>query len=78
MMRVQVTLKSGAQIEFTADELTKKRNPMTGQLTGLEWGNSEPNQPALFTIIVDEIAAIVTTDIPSDWVGLPTDEGDPS
>lgn len=63
MMRVQVTLKSGAQIEFVVSEITRRQGGVTGQLTGLEWKNAESGGPALFSIDVNEIAAVVTTDI---------------
>lgn len=62
-MKVQITLKSGVQLNVEATEITKTHNQITGELTGLEW-TSIDGRPALFTITLHEVAAIVVTKDP--------------
>lgn len=58
-MKAQVTLRSGAQIEFDVTDLTTRRSPVTGGLIGLDWTSPDGWMRKLHTIAVEEIAAIV-------------------
>lgn len=69
-MRVQVTFKSGAQIEFDADTI-RKTTDWTDDLTKLAWDSgSDPalNPSRLFWLggTLDDIQAIVTTQEATD------------
>lgn len=58
-MRMQITLKSGAQIEADVSEFTTKRNPITGDLTKLEWRTPDGHAAKLNYLDLKEVAAIV-------------------
>lgn len=51
-MRIQITLKSGAQIEFLCDE-------MEWGPTKIKWTNTPDAYPRLVGVKYDEIAAVV-------------------
>jgi hypothetical protein len=59
MERVQITLKSGAQIEFDCDELTTGRNQLTNHLSSMNWSTPADWSKKLHLIELEEIAAIV-------------------
>lgn len=67
-MKVQVTFKSGVQVEFHADVFTKTTHRIDGHITGYSWSSGDPMVPHLFHINVAEVAAIVTTRETSDVV----------
>jgi len=60
-MKVQITFKSGAQIEFEADDITTKSGRVTGDLTGLEWSSESIDGPRLHWLDANEVVAIVVT-----------------
>lgn len=60
-MRVQITLKSGAQIEADVEEFTVTRSRLEGELVGLKWTGSVGGR-ALKYVRLDEIAAITYVD----------------
>lgn len=56
-MKMQITLKSGAQIEFECDEFSHGR--ISGVLAELKWTSIDDVYPKLVTVGVDEVAAVV-------------------
>ena len=58
-MRAQITLKSGAQIEFDVEDLTSGRTPLTGALVKLQWVTPADWSRKLHFIEMDQVAAIV-------------------
>jgi hypothetical protein len=56
-MKVQITLKSGAQIEFRSGELTTRSRD--GRFVGIDWDKKLGAHPRLHGIDVNEIAAVV-------------------
>ncbi len=65
-MRIQITLKSGAQIEADVDGVKTARDPVTLELTKLEWETPGGWTAKLHTIKLDEVAAIVAVRSPSE------------
>jgi len=64
-VKVQITLKSGAMVEFTATKITRQNNTITNEFTGLKWINDD--RPIdLFYVRIEEIAAVVTVAEPDD------------
>lgn len=57
--RAQVTLKSGAQIEFDIGDLEVGRNGVTSEIQRLNWDTPEGWSRKLLSIELEDIAAIV-------------------
>lgn len=60
-MKMQITFKSGKQIELPVDYFEVRSNLVTGEITNLEWKNSD--LPELNYVRLSEIAAIVRVDL---------------
>lgn len=58
-MKMQITFKSGAQIVADAGELTTGRDPLTGELTRMNWTTPDSWTAKLHTISLAEVAAVV-------------------
>jgi hypothetical protein len=58
-MKIQVTFKSGAQIEFEVDEFSTGRDHLTRDLISVNWKTPDNWTRRLHTIEVEEIVAIV-------------------
>ena len=67
-MKIQVTFKSGAQIEFEVDEFSTGRDSLTRDLTAVNWKTPANWTRRLHTIEVEEIIAIVAIREPEDAV----------
>lgn len=59
LMRAQITLRSGVQIEVDVTELTTGRHRFTRDLVSLDWTTPQGWTRKLHTIELSEIAAIV-------------------
>lgn len=59
MNRVQITFKSGAQIEFDCDELTTGRSQITNKLSSMNWNTPAEWADKLHLVELDEVVAIV-------------------
>jgi hypothetical protein len=57
-MKVQITLKSGAQIKFRAKEVTTSHDS-AGAVVGFQWVSPGRDSLRLHTVEVNDIAAIV-------------------
>lgn len=57
-MNVQITLKTGTQLNVEMDEIARITHPITNELTNLTW-TSITGKPKLFFIRLEDIAAIV-------------------
>ena len=66
-MRIQITLKSGAQIEVEVEEFISERNAITGALNRLKWETPRGWTAKLHTVEMSEIAAIVALRAPGEW-----------
>lgn len=59
-MKMQVTFKSGAQIEVDVDEYTCSTNKVTGELTGLDWTFAKHRGASrLSWVRLSEVVAVV-------------------
>lgn len=58
-MKIQITLKSGAQIHADVEDLTTGRNALTNALQSLKWTTPADWLSKLYTVEVDDISAIV-------------------
>lgn len=56
---MQITFKSGTQVEVDATEFTTTRSPITGELTKINWTTPDGWTTKLHTVDVGEVAAIV-------------------
>lgn len=62
MMRIQVTFKSGAQIEFRSKTLTSEKRSADGKMVGLKWNTEHKNGPRLHHIDLTDVDAVVILD----------------
>lgn len=60
-MRVQITLTNGVQIEAEVENLTTRRDPVTGKLTEMGWDTPGDWTSKLHTLDLSQVAAIVCT-----------------
>ena len=58
-MRMQITFKSGAQIEVDVEEFTTGRSPLNNELVKLNWTTPADAAAKLHTIEIDDIVAVV-------------------
>jgi hypothetical protein len=59
-VRMQITLKSGAQIEVDVEDFEIGRPATGGPITRLTWNTPDDWTRKLCNVDIDEIAAIVT------------------
>lgn len=59
-MRIQITLKSGAQIEADVSEYSTASSLVDGSLSKLNWTTSKDPAAGLKYVDLNEVAAIVT------------------
>jgi hypothetical protein len=59
-VRIQITLKSGAQIEADVSEYSTAASLVDGNLTKLNWTTSSNPAAGLKYVDLNEVAAIVT------------------
>jgi hypothetical protein len=65
-MRMQITFKSGAQIEVDAGEWTTARNQFTNELTRMDWTTPDAWTAKLHTIDLSQVAAVVALRTPEE------------
>lgn len=58
-VRARIVFKSGHVEEIVADELTLWRGGLTGQLRDVTWKQSDPSEPQLQYLRVEEIACVL-------------------
>lgn len=61
-MKIQITFRSGAQVEVDVDEVTTRVSPITGQLLDLKWIPADrPGAALLYLAGLGDIVAVVAT-----------------
>lgn len=65
-MRIQITLRSGAQIEADVDEFTIGKSQVSDQIRELHWVSPAGSMRRLKHVALSEIAAIIAIHEPGD------------
>jgi len=72
-LNVTIHLKSGDAIRMPMEQITTKRNSLTGELTGMDWTYAEddPMQARVQYIDLSQVAAVTTWKTESDTEDKP-------
>lgn len=76
-MKIQVTLRSGAQIETDVEEFTMGKNALSGQLRELGLTFPDGALRRLQYLDASEVVAIVSIHDPNGWVDRPVEDASP-
>ena len=63
MMKAQITFKGGAQILIDVKEITLIRQNFTNEVVRITWTDHPRGKYKLMSLMVDEVAAIVTWEV---------------
>lgn len=55
-----LTFKHGAQIRTLVEEYTVRRNPISNELTGIDWTTHDDSPTKIMQFDIDEVAAVHT------------------